>query len=49
MKHLLPPSHLTGKVSLDSAEMRELQAENARDFPHNARNVSVTDYVIACF
>lgn len=49
MKHLLPLSHLTGRVSLDSAEMRELQAGNDRDFPHNAHKVSVTDYVVACF
>jgi len=48
-KRHLPPSALTGRVNLEPAEMYELQSGNARDFPHNAHKVSVTDCVVACF
>lgn len=34
-----PWSPLTGEVSLDIGERCELQAGNARDFPHNAHKV----------
>lgn len=44
-----PPSPLAGRASVDPGERCELQAGNARDFPHNAHKVSETDYVVACF
>lgn len=48
-KHHFPPSPLTGRVTGDLGERCELQAGNARDFPHNAHKVSETDYAVACF